>query len=245
MAGDDNRAAVFFLGSATPGTVGANGPDPAGFTGTWYGYISTTYDGGRTWTTVNGTPNDPVQRGPICTQGTLTCTGTTRNLLDFNDVTIDAQGRVLAAYADGCISAQCVQGNDLNGDGKLDGNDNDGSEQATIIRQSGGKSLFSQHDSQFVTNLPGAPLLIAHRTARSLTFRGLHLTMVALPSQPTKSIVEPGLLRRFWRLLPATSILITTPTSTAAPSTIVFAPPTPTAMVRSPRRSRRPFWCRV
>ena len=166
VAGDSNRAAVFFLGSSTPGTVGANGPDPAGFAGTWYGYISTTYDSGQTWTTVNATPNDPVQRGPICTQGTLTCTGTTRNLLDFNDVTIDGQGRVLAAYADGCISAQCVQGNDLNGDGKLDGNDNDGSEQATIIRQSGGKSLFGQYDSQFATNLPGAPLLVAQHDGK-------------------------------------------------------------------------------
>jgi len=167
VAGDSNRAAVFFLGSATPGTVGANGPDPAGFAGTWYGYVSTTYDGGQTWSTVNATPNDPVQRGPICTQGTLTCTGTTRNLLDFNDLTIDKQGRVLAAYADGCISAQCVQGNDLNGDGKLDGNDNDGSEQATIIRQSGGKSLFGQYDSQLVTNLPGAPILIGQHDGKT------------------------------------------------------------------------------
>ncbi|HEY3025918.1 MAG TPA: hypothetical protein VGJ55_07200 [Pyrinomonadaceae bacterium] len=167
VAGDDNRAAVFFLGSATPGTIGATGPDPAGFTGTWYGYISTTYDGGKTWTTVNATPNDPVQRGPICTQGTLTCTGTTRNLLDFNDVTIDGKGRVLAAYADGCVSAQCVQGNDLNGDGKLDGNDNDGSEIAAISRQSGGKGLFLQSDSELVTNLPGAPNLVAQHDGKT------------------------------------------------------------------------------
>lgn len=167
VAGDSNRASVFFLGTATPGTVGATGPDPAGFTGTWYGYISTTYDGGATWATVNATPNDPVQRGPICTHGTLTCTGTTRNLLDFNDLTIDGQGRVLAAYADGCISAQCIQGNDLNGDGKLDGNDNDGSQQAVIIRQSGGKGLFAQYDAQLVTNLPGAPLLVAQQDGRT------------------------------------------------------------------------------
>ena len=167
VAGDGDRAAVFFLGSATPGTVGANGPDPAGFTGTWYGYISTTYDRGKTWTTVNATPSDPVQRGPICTQGTLTCTGTTRNLLDFNDFTIDGKGRALAAYADGCISPQCVQGTDLNGDGKLDGNDNDGSELATIIRQSGGKGLFAQYDSQLVTKLPGAPLLVAQQDGKT------------------------------------------------------------------------------
>lgn len=167
VAGDSNRAAVFFLGSATPGTTGANGPDPAGFPGTWYGYVSTTYDGGKTWTTVNATPNDPVQRGPICTQGTLTCTGTTRNLLDFNDVTIDGKGRLVAAYADGCVSPQCIQGTDLNGDGKLDGNDNDGAEIATIIRQSGGKSLFLQFDPELVTNLPGAPNLVAQHDGKT------------------------------------------------------------------------------
>ncbi|MFN2599017.1 MAG: hypothetical protein ABR563_17735 [Pyrinomonadaceae bacterium] len=167
VAGDKDRASVFFLGSATPGTVGATGPDPAGFTGTWYGYISTTYDGGHSWTTVNATPNDPVQRGPVCTKGTLTCTGTTRNLLDFNDLTIDGKGRVLAAYADGCTSPQCVQGNDLNGDGKLDGNDNDGSQLATIIRQSGGKGLFARFDSELVTSLPGAPLLVAEHDGKT------------------------------------------------------------------------------
>jgi len=167
VAGDSNRAAVFFLGSATPGTTGATGPDPAGFPSSWYGYVATTYDGGKTWTTVNATPNDPVQRGPICTKGTLTCTGTTRNLLDFNDVTIDGKGRVVAAYADGCVSPQCIQGTDLNGDGKLDGNDNDGSEIATIIRQSGGKSLFQQFDPELVTNLPGAPNLVAQHDGKT------------------------------------------------------------------------------
>jgi hypothetical protein len=167
VAGDSNRAAVFFLGSATPGVTGATGPDPAGFTGTWYGYIATTYDGGLSWTTVNATPNDPVQRGPICTQGTLICTGTTRNLLDFNDLTIDGKGRVMAAYADGCISAQCVQGDDLNGDGKLDGNDNDGSQLATIIRQSGGKGLFARFDTELVTTLPAAPLLVAQHDGKT------------------------------------------------------------------------------
>ncbi|MDT7603749.1 MAG: hypothetical protein QOF61_1746, partial [Acidobacteriota bacterium] len=167
VAGDSNRAAVFFLGSSTPGVNGATGPDPSGFTGTWYGYVSTTYDGGHSWTTVNATPNDPVQRGPICTRGTLTCTGTTRNLLDFNDLTIDGKGRAVAAYADGCISPQCIQGNDLNGDGKLDGNDNDGSQLATIIRQSGGKGLFARFDVELVKNLPGAPQLVAQHDGKT------------------------------------------------------------------------------
>src|ERR1044072_4075562 len=88
-------------------------------------------------------------------------------MLDFNDVTMDGKGRVLAAYADGCVSPQCVQGTDLNGDGKLDGNDNDGSQIATIIRQSGGKSLFQQFDSELVTNLPGAPNLVAQQDGKN------------------------------------------------------------------------------
>jgi hypothetical protein len=147
VAGDSNRATVFFLGSGTAGT-GSTGGDPAGYTGTWYAYIATTYDGGNSWTTVNATPNDPVQRGPVCLKGTLGCTGNTRNLLDFNDLTVDKMGRALAGLSDGCVTSGCRQGVDKNNDGKLDGNDNDGGAIATIIRQSSGKGLFAQYDSQ-------------------------------------------------------------------------------------------------
>jgi len=143
VGGDADRAAVFFLGSTTEGANG-RGTDMT-FNGTWFGYIATTYDGGQTWVTVNATPNDPVQRGVICTAGT-SCPGTTRNLLDFNDVTIDSRGRALAAYADGCVTAACISGADMNGDGNIDGNDNDGTDRATIIRQSGGRTLFAAFD---------------------------------------------------------------------------------------------------
>jgi hypothetical protein len=149
VAGDGDRAAVFFLGTSDP-SVGDATPtgDDAAYNGRWYGYIAVTYNAGKTWTTVNATPNDPVQRGPICLSGTL-CPAPplapvdTRNLLDFNDVTVDKQGRVLAAYADGCITAACKAGVDRNLDGKVDGLDNDGTDKATIIRQSGGKGLFA------------------------------------------------------------------------------------------------------
>ena len=86
-----------------------------------------------------------MQRGVICTAGT-SCPGTTRNLLDFNDVTVDKRGRALAGFADGCVTAACIAGTDKNGDGRIDGNDNDGAARATIIRQSGGKSLFAAFD---------------------------------------------------------------------------------------------------
>jgi len=158
-AGDSDRAAFFFLGSTTPGANG-RGTDLT-FAGTWFGYIATTFDGGATWVTANATPNDPVQRGVVCTNGT-TCPAGTRNLLDFNDVTVDKQGRVLAAYADGCITGECVRGVDRNNDGKIDSNDNDGAAKATIIRQTGGKRLFAAFDPP-VNARPEPPLLLATR----------------------------------------------------------------------------------
>ena len=157
VAGDSDRAAVFFLGSATPGANGRQ--TDRSFPGTWYGYIATTYDGGRSWVTANATPNDPVQRGVVCTNGT-TCPDGTRNLLDFNDLTVDKQGRVLAAYADGCVTAECIRGVDRNNDGRLDSNDNDGTVKATIIRQAGGKRLFAAYDPP-ANATPGPPLLVA------------------------------------------------------------------------------------
>jgi hypothetical protein len=127
VAGDPGRAAFAFLGTPTAG-ADATGPNPS-FPGVWHLYVATTYDGGGTWTTVDATPGDPVQRGAICTSGT-TCSSN-RNLLDFIDITVDAQGRVLVGFADGCVGS-CVAGGP-NSDAAL----------ATIARQSGGKRLFA------------------------------------------------------------------------------------------------------
>lgn len=93
-AGDDDRAAVAFVGTADAGQPGS-----ANFTGAWNLYVAYTLDGGSTWTTVKASP-DPVERGGICTSGTLCTQG--RNLLDFITAMTDAKGRVLVAYADGC-----------------------------------------------------------------------------------------------------------------------------------------------
>jgi len=138
VAGDDNRAAFAFLGSATGGNGGV--ADPTQFTGIWHLYIATTTDSGKTWTTVDATPNDPVQRGPICSQGT-TCMGSanTRNLLDFMDETVDKYGRVLVGYADGCITA-CDTGGDAGT------NANSYSAYPTIARQIAGARLFARYD---------------------------------------------------------------------------------------------------
>ncbi|HEX7831507.1 MAG TPA: hypothetical protein VF787_17760 [Thermoanaerobaculia bacterium] len=147
-AGDGDRGAIFFLGTTTAGASGV-GTDMA-FNGTWYGYIATTYDRGASWVTVNATNNDPVQRGVVCTHGT-TCPSGTRNLLDFNDLEIDARGRPVAAFADGCVTADCRAGVDRSGasgtpDGTINSYDNDGEDIATIIRQSSGRTLFSRFD---------------------------------------------------------------------------------------------------
>jgi hypothetical protein len=129
IAGDNNRAACAFLGTTTPG----NGSSLA-FEGVWYGYIATTYDQGLTYHLVNTTPLDPVQGyGGICGSGTC------RNLLDFNDLQIDDQGRQLFAFADGCIGG-CVK----------DPSANSFASKATIVRQTGGRTMFAAKD-----NAPG------------------------------------------------------------------------------------------
>ena len=144
VAGDNDRASYFFLG--TPSAGNATGADTGTpFDGVWHGYIATTYDGGRSWFTVDATPADPVQLGVICTQGT-TCPNGTRNLLDFNDITVDKDGRVFTAYTDGCITAACIaKGN--NAAGTHTRLDNDQATKATIIRQSTGRGLFKSDAS--------------------------------------------------------------------------------------------------
>lgn len=152
-AGSSGRAAVAFYGTETGGNNWACGAgndcsgdtglfprDP--FTGVWYLYISTTFDGGKTWTTQNVTLGDPVQRGGIC--GGSTC----RNLLDFQDLQIDKEGRILFAGEDGCVGA-CVQGGA-----------NSFTAKGFITRQSGGKRMLATFDP-VEPALAGAPAVSA------------------------------------------------------------------------------------
>jgi hypothetical protein len=133
VAGDDDRAAFAFLGTTTDGYY----QDPANFHGVWHLYITTTYDGGNSWTTIDATPGDPVQRGSICNSGTVICSHTPddRNLLDFMDATLDREGRVLVGYSDGCVTQACI-----------DGGPNDFTDKGTITRQAGGRRLFAAFD---------------------------------------------------------------------------------------------------
>jgi hypothetical protein len=141
IAGDDNRAAYAFLGTRTPGDT-----QSADFTGVWNLYVAFTYDSGRTWTTVDATPSDPVQRGCIWNKGG---SNPCRNLLDFNDITVDRVGRVLVGYADGCTGS-CVTDPTQNAShGPSSAQD----ALATIARQVGGRGLFAAFDgTQFGRN---------------------------------------------------------------------------------------------
>jgi PKD repeat protein len=141
VGGSPGRAAVGFLGTDRPGDYQA-----ISFPGNWYAFISTTYDGGQTWTTVNATPNDPVQHATgIWQQGGG---ATDRNLLDFNEITIDDKGRVLYGYSDGCVTEGCIAGTAPN----------DFVANMRVARQSGGKTLLASYDSQ--TDLPGGPVKV-------------------------------------------------------------------------------------
>ncbi|MDQ4121933.1 MAG: glycoside hydrolase [Acidobacteriota bacterium] len=184
VAGDNNRAAVFFLATSSPnennadptGTDGAptTGADPSladNFKGTWYPYIATTCDGGKSWSVVKADHDplrpgmkNPVQQGVVCKNGTTCPEGPpdTRNLLDFNDITVDSRGRIVAAYADGCITNACINLPDHSAAKE----NNDGSATLTLIRQRSGMRLFGAFDPAGPTAPPVSPPAWAEASPR-------------------------------------------------------------------------------
>jgi len=151
VAGDDDRAAFAFLGSTMPGDDQENS-----FTGTWHLYVAVTYDRGAHWTTSDATPDNPVQRGCI-EFNTANCPASRgsddqRNLLDFNDLTIDREGRVLAAYTDGCaadLGPPAKHGTCLTDATRLSGLAPE-IEGPSMARQSCGLGLYAKYDAQAV-----------------------------------------------------------------------------------------------
>jgi hypothetical protein len=132
VAGDGGRAAAFFYGTTADG----DDQNPK-FRGIWHPFVASTFDGGATWTLLDAAPNDPVQRGTICMMGLACSAG--RNLLDFQDMTVDAEGRVLVSYADGCT--------DLGGCNTPTGTaDSSTDAHFTIARQTTGKRLYAAFD---------------------------------------------------------------------------------------------------
>ena len=146
VAGDRDRATMAFLGTSTVG-----GLQDRAFPGVWNMYVAATYDGGKTWALSNATPNDPVQRGPIWMKGGGEIS---RNLLDFNDATVDKQGRVLIGFADGCVT-NCVGA-------PASSRGNSYSAIASILRQNGGRRMFSEYDPAEPT-IPSAPAITVSR----------------------------------------------------------------------------------
>jgi hypothetical protein len=161
IAGNTNRAAVSFYGTTTPGD--ALQPD---FAGVWHLYVAHTFDGGSTWTTTDATPNAPMQRGCIWARGGANIC---RNLLDFYDMTVDKDGRVLVGYVNGCEGGNCVQAPlTLSGESPP-GQGNGYTTTATIARQSSGRRLIGPDPA--TTSKPGMPLLTQKRVGNVVTLQ--------------------------------------------------------------------------
>ncbi|MDT7572412.1 MAG: hypothetical protein QOE05_2586 [Actinomycetota bacterium] len=140
MVGDDDRASVAFIG--TPGV--GNDQDDA-FRGDWHLYVSTTYDAGQTWTTVDATPKNLINRGCVHMLGLAPGSQRTddcsfRNMLDFNDITVDNEGRLLVAYTDAC-AAECSAKDGENADAR----------DLRVLRQSCGRGLYAAKDAVLTT----------------------------------------------------------------------------------------------
>jgi hypothetical protein len=147
-AGDAGRAAVGFVGTTVTGN-----PQSAAFPGVWDLYVATTYDGGKSWTTVNVTPQDPVQLGCIWTGGG---SNPCRNLLDFNDMHLDSQGRIEVGFAKGCLaSANCTLATASQHGAPYP---ESVASKAAVARQSGGMRMFAAFDPP-AQAAPGSPKL--------------------------------------------------------------------------------------
>jgi hypothetical protein len=155
VAGDTDRATVAFLATSQVGDTQTNA-----FTHTsaqnevWDMYVASTFDGGQTWSTIDATPTDPVEIGCIDMQGTTippshrqdVCSQ--RNLLDFNDITVDKQGRPIVAYSDGCEGACPVAQPATKSSGAVD----------KVLRLTNGPGLYAADDGVLRGSGPGATL---------------------------------------------------------------------------------------
>ncbi len=151
IAGDAGRAAVSFFGTTTAGDT----QSPT-FNGVWHLYVASTFDGGAHWTTNDITPDSPVQRGCIWQQGGVSIC---RNLLDFFDMSVDKQGRVIVGYVNGCSGFDCEHSANS---ASFHGNAYTAT--GVIARQSSGRRLFAANDPVGTTFAPGMPWLTARRS---------------------------------------------------------------------------------
>ena len=143
-AGDDDRVALAFMGTTNP-----DGEEPfddcsdVSDGNVWHYYLSQSFDGGATWTT-SRLWEDPIQVGAIWNNGGgEPC----RNLLDFNDMDMDSQGRLHIALADGCTE-ECADDYFAwaNGTGEAPKGEDSRDSWGVILRQATGRGLFAQYD---------------------------------------------------------------------------------------------------
>jgi hypothetical protein len=157
VAGDAGRAAVAFYGSKTGDEGGDSNAD--NFAGVWHLYVAHTFNGGSTWTTTDVTPNMPMQRMGLLRGGGGPMD---RNLLDFFDITIDRDGRVLVGYVNGCSGGNCAQA-PIAPDGSTAVTGNTYSATAAIARQSSGRRMLATKDPTSPTSVPGMPFITQRR----------------------------------------------------------------------------------
>ena len=132
-AGDPGRIAVTYLGSEDSEMMGQPDIDGNDWNGnahyapnnaTYHLYITyslNALDENPIFHTQRVT-DDPVQVGSICLNSgdCRDIGGSNRNLLDFNDLHIDREGRVYVAFADGCTGS-CATGNNSTASDSRDG----------------------------------------------------------------------------------------------------------------------------
>jgi hypothetical protein len=150
-AGDDERVALAYLATTNPDAEEPFSPDSdangecsqESDGNVWHYYLSQSFDGGATWTTTR-LWEDPVQIGAIWNGGGgQSC----RNLLDFNDMDMDSQGRLHIALADGCTE-DCAADYFAwtNGTGEPPKGEDSRDSWGVILRQATGRGLFAQYD---------------------------------------------------------------------------------------------------
>ena len=122
-AGDPGRIAITYLGSENVSELGKSDIDEVNWTGNphtannnihyhlYITYSLNALDENPIFHTIR-VSDDPVQIGSICLNSgdCRDIGGSNRNLLDFNDLHIDRDGRVYVAFADGCTGT-CASGN--------------------------------------------------------------------------------------------------------------------------------------
>ena len=153
VGGDAGRAAVAFYASK----AGTGGSSDDGYTGVWHLYVAETFDGGAHWTTTDVTPTLPMQRMGLLRGGGGPMD---RNLLDFFDMTVDKDGRVIVGYVNGCSGGDCSQA-PVNADGSTTVTGNTYSATATIARQSSGRRLSGNQPNPI--SAPGMPFVTQRR----------------------------------------------------------------------------------